>query len=56
MRTASLWLVMLTLPVAFGLCLVLGYYAYQKLSFPAVFCSPFGRIDAALGWTLAPDA
>ena len=47
---------MLTIPASFPVALVLGYYAYQKVTAVAVYCGGYGRIDSELGWTLRPNA
>ncbi|MCG8544087.1 MAG: hypothetical protein MJE12_07750, partial [Alphaproteobacteria bacterium] len=56
LRLAGMWLILLAIPLLFVVLLVIGYYAYQKVGFAAVFCAPFGQIDDTLGWSLKPDA
>lgn len=51
-----MWLILLAIPLLFPLLLIIGYYTFHKVSFGAVFCAPFGRIDGSLGWSLTPNA
>ncbi len=55
-RKIALWCVTLCLPVVFLFAAVGGYYGYQKLTFPAVFCGSFAQLDNEVGWVLRPNA
>jgi hypothetical protein len=35
---------------------VIGYFAYGKLTYSARYCGGFGKVDADIGWVIAPDA
>jgi hypothetical protein len=55
-RLVVMWLIMCLLPVLAPVILLLGYYAYHKLTYPAYACGSFARLDDELGWTLQPSA
>lgn len=50
------WLILLCLPLIFGIACVLGYYAWGKLSYAGYSCGSFAMADAEIGWVLAPGA
>lgn len=56
LRKISLFVLVAAINIAAGLAAVLAYFAYGKLSSPNYFCGSFGRIDAEIGWTIAPNA
>jgi hypothetical protein len=55
-RLVAMWLVMILLTILAPVAMVLGYYAFQKLTYPAYACGSFGQLDGEIGWTLRPSA
>lgn len=51
-----MWGILLAIPALALVTLVLGYYAYAKLTYPAYACGSFAKPDAEIGWVLAPGA
>jgi hypothetical protein len=54
-KRALFWLILLLVPVVFCVALVLGRYAYGKLTFTAHFCAPFSQLDDQIGWVHKPN-
>jgi hypothetical protein len=50
-----MWLVLVSLPLLALVALVLGYYTYQKLAYPAYACGSFAQLDDTIGWVLRPS-
>jgi hypothetical protein len=44
------------MPIVFLLAAVGSYYAYRKMTFPAVFCGSFAQLDDEIGWVLRPNS
>lgn len=55
-RLVAMWLILCSLPVIALVVLVLGYYTYQKLAYPAYACGSFAQLDDTIGWVLRPSA
>src|SRR5262245_13100924 len=51
-RIAAMWAVLLALPLAMLFLLVIGYYTYAKITYPAYACGSFAELDGEIGWVL----
>lgn len=56
LRKISQIALVLFINVMAGVAAVLAYFAYGKLSAPTYFCGPFAKVDAEIGWVIAPNA
>jgi len=54
-KLLCMWAALIAIPFVGLLLLVLGYYAFAKLTYSAYTCGSFARLDDEIGWTLAPS-
>lgn len=55
-KSLLMWAILLSIPIGFGIILVLGRYAWGYLTYEGYFCGSFARIDGTIGWVLKPSA
>ncbi len=51
-----MWTALAAIPLLAAVALVLGYYAFAKLTYGAYACGSFAKLDGELGWVLKPSA
>ncbi len=54
-KLIGMWIVLALIPILALLVLVLGYFAFAKVTFSAYTCGSFATLDDELGWTLKPS-
>lgn len=56
LRTLAMWAVLLAIPFVALVLMVLAYYAWAKMTYPAYACGSFAKPDGEIGWVLRENA
>lgn len=55
-RVMTMWAILLAIPVVALILMVLAYYAWAKITYPAYACGSFAEPDGEIGWVLRENA